>query len=103
MDYRCPADLDPSVERKIRAAAVVLFKTLGLRDIARFDFRLNAGGEFFLLEVNPLPGLDPESGDVVILARKMGWSHKELIRMISYMALGRYKAAQGGKRMAKSE
>ena len=37
--------------------------------MARVDFRLRAGVPYFL-EVNPLPGLNPESSDLVILAAK---------------------------------
>jgi D-alanine-D-alanine ligase len=41
------------------------------------------------LEVNPLPGLNPDSGDLVILARMSGWSYSGLIEGILQAALTR--------------
>ena len=45
------------------------------------DFRVRDGVPYFL-EINPLPGLNPESGDLVFLAERVGVPHAELIRMI---------------------
>jgi D-alanine-D-alanine ligase len=52
-----------------RGFALTAFRLLGCRDIARLDFRFDANGVPRFLECNPLPGLNPDSGDVVILAR----------------------------------
>ncbi len=90
VEYRLPARLKPAAEKGIREAGLRLFKALGLRDVARFDFRVDPGGNFFFLEVNPLPGLSPESGDLVILAQKKGLSYRELILKIVHSALSRY-------------
>ncbi len=90
VEYHYPPDLAPQVEEGIQKAALRLFKVLGLRDVARFDFRLNPEGKFYFLEANPLPGLSPESGDLVILAQKKGWSYQELILKIIKTAILRY-------------
>jgi len=90
VDYHFPARLEPSVDESIRKASVRLFQTLGLRDVARFDFRLNPEGEFFFLEANPLPGLAPDCGDFVLLAQKKGWSYRDLILKIMRSAMSRY-------------
>lgn len=90
VEYWVPARLDPSTEGRIREASLRLFRTFGLRDVARFDFRINPQREFFFLEANPLPGLNPESGDLVILARKNGLSYRELILKITHSAVSRY-------------
>jgi D-alanine-D-alanine ligase len=57
--------------------------------VARIDFRLREGTPYFL-EVNPLPGLNPESSDLVILSRLAGWSYERLIGAIFESALARY-------------
>jgi D-alanine-D-alanine ligase len=54
---------------------------LGCRDVARVDFRLRDGVPYFL-EVNPLPGLNPKSSDLVIMARLAGWTYAQLITAI---------------------
>jgi D-alanine-D-alanine ligase len=51
------------------------YRLLGCRDVARIDFRLDAAGRPCFLECNPLPGLHPESSDIVILSRKSSPQH----------------------------
>jgi D-alanine-D-alanine ligase len=62
-------------------AALNAYKALGCRDVSRIDFRLKDGIPYFL-EVNPLPGLNPESSDLVILSQLAGWSYEQLIQRI---------------------
>lgn len=69
-------------------AARKAFRVLGCRDVARIDFRLKEGIPYFL-EVNPLPGLNPESSDLVILAKLAGWSYEQLIESILDAAMKR--------------
>ncbi len=89
--YECPARLAPRVEQAVRDAALQAYRVLGCRDIARLDFRLRHGVPYFL-EVNPLPGLNPETGDLVMLARHSGWSYEQLIAGILNSALDRLAA-----------
>jgi D-alanine-D-alanine ligase len=101
VEYRVPARLGPSLERAMGEAARLLFKTARLRDVARFDFRVTPEGKFYFLEINPLPGLSPESGDLVILAQKRGWRYNELVLKITRSALSRYpelRPVPSGKR-----
>ena len=90
VEYHVPPSLERRVEDAICKSALRLFKALRLRDIARFDFRMDPNGLFYFLEVNPLPGLSPESGDLVILAQKKGWSYRDLILKITQSAFSRY-------------
>jgi len=66
--YRVPPCLPSATQNLIRAYALNAYHLLGCRDLARIDFRLNALGQPVFLECNPLPGLNPESGDIVILS-----------------------------------
>jgi D-alanine-D-alanine ligase len=79
--YECPAKLPPDVVRETEAAALTAFHALGCRDVARVDFRVRDGVPYFL-EINPLPGLSPTSGDIVFLAERVGVPHTELVRRI---------------------
>lgn len=90
VDYHVPPDLKQEADHQIRDAALRLFTALRLRDFSRFDFRMNGGGQIYFLEANPLAGLSPESGDLVILARKKGLSFRELILKIAQAAFDRY-------------
>jgi D-alanine-D-alanine ligase len=67
--YHVPPRLAPAQLDRIASLALTAYRLLGCRDIARIDFRLDAAGTPHFLECNPLPGLNPDSGDIVILAR----------------------------------
>jgi D-alanine-D-alanine ligase len=88
VDYECPARLPAEATERVEQAARAVYRVLGCRDVARIDFRLRDGVPYFL-EVNPLPGLNPESSDLVILARLAGWSYPQLITSILDAALER--------------
>jgi D-alanine-D-alanine ligase len=90
VDYECPAQMERSILRDITDSSLRVFKALGCRDIARIDFRLNSKGKPYFLEINPLPGLNPHSGDLPIMASKMGWTYEALISAILTAALERY-------------
>ncbi len=55
-----PADLPKPTARKLMRLAEKTFRVMGCRDYARIDFRMNAAGKPFVLEVNPNPEI---SGD----------------------------------------
>ena len=86
--YECPARLPPARLQAVEEAALRAYRALGCRDVARVDFRLRDGVPYFL-EVNPLPGLNPESSDLVIMARLLGWTHERLVEHILQAALDR--------------
>ncbi|HVS35858.1 MAG TPA: ATP-grasp domain-containing protein [Gemmataceae bacterium] len=86
--YECPALLQSNQVQAVEQAALLAYRALGCRDIARVDFRLRGGIPYFL-EVNPLPGLNPDTGDVVIMARLSGWTYDQLIGGIFEAAVDR--------------
>jgi len=90
VDYECPARLEPRVMQLIAESCLNAFEVLGCRDFARMDFRVAPDGVPYFLEVNPLPGLNPHSGDLPIMAGKMGWSYEALIEAILTAACERY-------------
>ncbi len=90
VDYECPAKLEAGILEAISRSSLKAFEVLGCRDVARIDFRLNQEGIPYFLEVNPLPGLNPVSGDLPIMAKKMGWIYQDLIAAILDAAFERY-------------
>jgi D-alanine-D-alanine ligase len=91
VSYECPAKLPAAHLRAVEDAALKAYRVLGCRDVSRVDFRLRDGVPYFL-EVNPLPGINPESSDLVILAELARWSYEKLIGAILQAALDRYAA-----------
>jgi D-alanine-D-alanine ligase len=87
--YDVPPNLSAGVIGRIERAAIDAYRVLGCRDVARMDFRV-LNGDPFLLEVNPLPGLNPDTGDLVLLARGMNVSHSQLVEIIFEAACERY-------------
>lgn len=90
VDYECPARLEASILSEIADYSLRAFKVLGCRDFARLDFRLSPEGRPYFLEINPLPGLNPKSSDLPIMAQKMGLTYGSLISAILDSALARY-------------
>jgi D-alanine-D-alanine ligase len=90
VDYECPACLETVITEEITEMSFKAFKTLGSRDFARIDFKLNSNGVPYFLEINPLAGLNPKSSDLPIMAYKLGWTYPSLIAAILNTALQRY-------------
>jgi D-alanine-D-alanine ligase len=87
--YECPPRLQRETLTALEDAALAAYQTLGIRDVARIDFRVRDGIPYFI-EANPLPGLNPETGDLLLIAKAMGMSHPELIAAIVSGAIERY-------------
>jgi D-alanine-D-alanine ligase len=66
--YHVPPRLPAAHLEGIRSHALDAYRLLGCRDVARLDFRMDGVGRPRFLECNPLPGLNPDSSDIVILA-----------------------------------
>ena len=85
-----PAEkLPDAVEERIKKLAVAAYNITQCRDYARVDFRLN-GNLPYVLEVNPNPGINKDSG-FVRSAIVSGLSYDELIRKILSLAMKRRK------------
>lgn len=86
--YHQPPRLSAEAILEIERSALNAYRLLGCRDLARLDFRLDASGRPHFLECNPLPGLNPQSGDIVILS-KPKLCYEELICGVLEHALAR--------------
>jgi D-alanine-D-alanine ligase len=90
VEYECPARLEPDISREIAKLSLKVFKTLGCRDFARLDFKLQSNGLPYFLEINPLAGLNPKSSDLPLMAYKLARTYHSLIAAILNTALQRY-------------
>ena len=79
--YEAPAQFPEKTLNRIKYLARKVWDQLGLRDISRIDFRVRQGEPVFL-EVNPLPGLDPVTGDLCILSKGHGLNHADILRRV---------------------
>lgn len=89
--YICPAPLDDSILHELKALSAAVFRVTGCKDVARVDFRLDQdqNNKPYILEVNPLPGLNPGYSDLCLEATAAGWSYEKLINTIVELAAAR--------------
>ena len=59
--YSVPAKISDGIERAMKIDAVKIYKAIGCRHYARVDFRLNEAGQYYMLEINALPGMTGSS------------------------------------------
>ena len=88
--YHCPPSIGQDLLRKIEEVALRSYRALECRDVSRVDIRVGEDRTPYFLEINPLPGLSPVYGDLVMIARSMGWDYDRLVKSIFYYALKRY-------------
>ena len=87
-DSEVPARLSKRDLAAVEELAVSTHRVLGCRDLSRIDVRLRDGVAYFI-EANPLPGLNPENSDLVILARGLGLTYDALIGRVLETTLAR--------------
>ena len=88
LDYVCPARVPPVLERRLQTLAIRAYCAIECRDFGRVDFRVDAQGRPFVLEINPLPSLAAE--DVfMVLARHLGVPYEAMIHRILQAAITR--------------
>jgi D-alanine-D-alanine ligase len=88
--YHCPPSIDQDLLRKIEEVALRSYRALECRDVSRVDIRVGEDRTPYFLEINPLPGLSPVYGDLVMIARSMGWDYDRLVKTIFHHAVKRY-------------
>jgi len=88
--YHCPPLIDQPLIKKVEEVALRSYRALDCRDVSRVDIRVGEDHTPYFLEINPLPGLSPVYGDLVIMARSMGWDYARLVKTIFHQALKRY-------------
>jgi len=82
------ARLPAATEAAMVAWARSMFRRLGLRDYARFDFRVAADGEPKLMEVNPNPAW-ANDGKLCFMAGFAGLEYRDMLCLILEAAIAR--------------
>ncbi len=94
-NYKCPANIDETLRKRIAAHAKASFKALNCKDWARMDYRLDADGELYFLEVNTLPGIDydvvrDELSFYPMMWYALGKKFPDMVREVIQAAIKRY-------------
>ena len=81
-EFYCPARLDKQVELEVKDVALRTHRAVGCLDISRTDIRLDKFNVPYVLEINPLPGLDPKESNFPLMAYAAGMKYEDLIEAI---------------------
>lgn len=89
-----PARVNRKIERKIEKIVIKAYKEFCCRDIARFDLRIDAHGNPFIIDVNMCPSLNRfDNQDATLKSvEALGWSYEEFIETLVAIT---YKRAYG--------
>ncbi|MDD5044944.1 MAG: ATP-grasp domain-containing protein [Candidatus Omnitrophica bacterium] len=80
--FYCPARLDKEIENKVKEVALRTHHAIGCFDVSRTDIRLNKDNVPYVLEINPLPGLDPVESNLPMMAKAAGMKYEDLVGAI---------------------
>ena len=89
--FYCPARLDAATEKLVKDVALRTHRAIGCYDISRTDIRLSNDNIPYVLEINPLPGLDPKESNFPIMAYAAGMKYEDIIEAILMNAFKRRK------------
>lgn len=90
-DVQCrEANIPIETAQQIKEYSEKMHRFLGCKDINRIDYRVTNDNKMFLLEVNPLPALDP-NGSFVCAAKLHGMEFPELLNKIVKEAIDRQR------------
>jgi D-alanine-D-alanine ligase len=88
----CPAELSAEKTTLFKSIAKRAMNALHLSDICRMDLRMDAQGNPYVLEVNPIPLMDPDpnQASLVFAAAAAGYSYTDIVRKIIESAAQRW-------------
>ncbi|HEX6058828.1 MAG TPA: hypothetical protein VFZ11_07390 [Gemmatimonadaceae bacterium] len=84
----CPADLPAALADELRRIAREAWRVVGGAGYGRCDFRIDADGRPWILEVNANPDIAPDAG-LARMAREAGMEYDALVLAICRLALER--------------
>ncbi|OYY73451.1 MAG: D-alanine--D-alanine ligase [Gammaproteobacteria bacterium 28-57-27] len=89
--YLCPCGLSPEDEATLQRLALDAFRAVGAEGWGRVDVMRDADGQFWLLEINTVPGMTDHSL-VPMAARATGMDFAELVWRILSLSLSAARA-----------
>lgn len=99
-DYSVDGALTPDLEARLADAALAVHRELECRDFSRSDFRVDAGGTVWFIEINPLPTFAPD-GTFAILAELTGEPYEAFLAGVlrdGLVRLGGWRPSPSGSR-----
>ncbi|ARN74721.1 D-alanine--D-alanine ligase [Oceanicoccus sagamiensis] len=84
--YICPCGLENKLETQLQELALAAFSSVGCEGWGRVDVMQDEQGNFYLLEVNTVPGMTSHSL-VPMAAKAAGLSFKQLVKEILTLSL----------------
>jgi D-alanine-D-alanine ligase len=84
-----PAQIGDDLRRRLTELSVRAFRALDCRDWCRMEYRMDREGHLYILELNPIAGIEP-GYHLPAAAEAAGISYNQLILMILGFALKRY-------------
>ncbi|HET7099155.1 MAG TPA: ATP-grasp domain-containing protein [Patescibacteria group bacterium] len=91
--YDCPAKLTDKQRTEIEETSKLVYQILDVKDCARLDYRMNSEGKLYFIEINTLPGINPDESIISyfpLASRTAGMSFKDLVGGILDLACERY-------------
>jgi D-alanine-D-alanine ligase len=79
--YICPCGLSPEKEQELKSLALAAFDSVGCKGWGRVDVMANNNNQFYVLEVNTVPGMTSHSL-VPMAAKARGLSFTQLVLTI---------------------
>jgi D-alanine-D-alanine ligase len=92
----CPANVTPELQDEIEQIALHAYRALDCRDWCRMEMRLDAEGRLYVLELNPIAGIDA-SYWFAQSAQVAGETYQDFINEILNHALARYNHRPSGQ------
>lgn len=90
--YFCPPEITEKLRQTIEKISLNIFSALNIKDVCRIDMRVDKKGNVYVLEVNTLPGLNPNLQEISYLpiaARTAGFTFEGLVNTIVNEAVKR--------------
>jgi D-alanine--D-alanine ligase len=81
VSFRCPASIPRDLAARLRQISSEVIRSLGIRDIARLDFRIAPDGRIYFLEANAIPSLAP-SAALFVATSQLGMGYGQTIASI---------------------
>ena len=91
--YECPANVNERLKDEIEKMTKLVYRALEVRDCARVDFRLDRDERPYFLEINTLPGINPDQKVISyfpLAVRAAGIDFAALVKRIIELASARY-------------
>lgn len=87
INTQCPADLTDAKRNELEAYAIKAYRAMDCRGYARMDVRMDEAGTPYFLEVNTLPGMQPDYSEFPRMAVHGGYSFRALVERLIELAM----------------